>query len=132
MPQQEANDFQVNKLVIHFDAEDGNGLIYWICTGSGIETWINGVHINLSACDYTNNMPREHIDTRYGPNGAYKLDEYQYNLVKNWAPTQNDQYTRQQILETMWQGVAPMSVDEDYDSDTTVILDETPKINIRF
>ena len=123
-----SNDWEVDKLIIHFNADDDNGLIYWICTGNGIETWINGVHVKLPACDSANTMPVGHDNTRYGPHGRVLLTNVQYNLVKNWSGAE----TQQQLLYGMWQGGAPMSVDEDLQRMDTVILDETPKINIRF
>ena len=130
------NDWEVNRLIIRFDANDGNGLLYWICTGNGIETWINKVHIErFAACDPTNTytMPMGHDNNRYGPYGRHLLLDEQYNLVKNWTGTE-DQQTQQGLLSVMWLDGAPdtMDVDEDLQRMDTVILEETPKINIRF
>ena len=131
-----SNDWEVDKLIIHFNANDGNGLIYWICTGNGIETWIGKVHVQLPACDSANTMPVGHDNNRYGPHGRHLLGDVEYNLVKNWTGTE-DQQTQQGLLSVMWLDGAPhvmeVETSADYDSDVTVDLnEEKPKINIRF
>ena len=81
-------------------------------------------------------MPVGHDNNRYGPYGRHLLTNEQYNLVKNWTGTE-DQQTQQGLLSVMWLDGAPhvmeVETSADYDSDVTVDLnEEKPKINIRF
>ena len=131
------NDWEIDKLIIHFNANDGNGLLYWICTGNGIETWIGKVHVQLPACDSANTMPVGHDNNRYGPHGRVVLTMSHYNMVKNWTGTFNGQENQQGLIGRMWLDGAPDTMEvetlPDYDSDVTVDLnEEKPKINIRF
>ena len=123
------NDWELQRLVIFFNAHDDNGMIYWVCTGSGIETWINGVHVKLSACDSTNNMPfGTNVNDRYGPYGQVQLTVQQYELVKNWSGAE----TQQQLLHGMWQGNAPDDPSVESGYETEELCEEKTKINIRF